>query len=270
MKFSVLLSLYYKEDPLFLRESLNSVFNQTLLPEEVILVEDGPLTPTLYKVVEDFTRQHIEIKRVVLEKNGGLGNALNEGLKHCSYDLVARMDTDDICKPERFARQVAFMESHPDIDVVGAWIDEFQGNISNVTSVRKPPQSLDGIRAFGKKRNPMNHPVVMFRKEAVEKAGGYQPFPLFEDYYLWVRMILNGAKMYNIPESLLYFRFSPEMFKRRGGWKYALVEIRFQWKLYRLGYTNGLTMIENVCIRMVTRIVPNNFRSWIYKNFLRK
>ena len=270
MKFSVLLSLYYKEDPLFLRESLNSVFNQTLLPEEVILVEDGPLTPTLYKVVEDFTRQHIEIKRVVLEKNGGLGNALNEGLKHCSYDLVARMDTDDICKPERFARQVAFMESHPEIDVVGAWIDEFQGTTSNVTSTRKPPQDSEEIRLFGKKRNPINHPVVMFRKRAVEKAGSYQPFPLFEDYYLWVRMMLNGSKMYNIPEALLYFRFSPEMFKRRGGWKYACVEIRFQWRLHQLGYIGFPTMAMNIFIRVATRIVPNSLRCRIYKKLLRK
>lgn len=270
MKFSVLLSLYYKESPLFLRESLDSVFSQTLQPDEVILVEDGPLTPALYEVVEEFARQYTVIKRVVLEKNGGLGNALNEGLKHCSYDLVARMDTDDICKPERFARQVAFLESHPDIDVVGAWIDEFQEARLNVTSTRKLPQESEAIRAFGRKRNPMNHPVVMFRKSAVEKAGGYMPFPLFEDYYLWVRMILNGSKMYNIPESLLYFRFSPEMLKRRGGWKYALVEMRFQWRLYRLKYIGFATMIMNICIRMTTRIIPNNLRSWIYKKLLRK
>lgn len=270
MKFSVLLSLYYKESPLFLRESLNSIFSQTLLPDEVILVEDGPLTPALYEVVEDFTCRHTEIKRVVLEKNGGLGHALNEGLKYCSNDLVARMDTDDICKKERFARQVSFMENHPEIDVVGAWIDEFQGNISNVTSTRKLPQSPDDIRKFGKRRNPMNHPVTMFRKQSVLAAGSYQPFPLFEDYYLWVRMMQNGAKLYNIPESLLFFRFSPAMLKRRGGWKYACVEIRFQRQLHQLKYIGFLTMITNICIRMSTRIVPNCLRSWIYKKLLRE
>ena len=130
MRFSVLLSLYYKENPIFLRESLHSVFGQTLQPDEVILVEDGPLTPALYEVVEEFAGRYSTIKRIVLEKNRGLGNALSEGLKHCSCDLVARMDTDDICKPERFARQLAFMESHPEISVVGAWIDEFQETIS--------------------------------------------------------------------------------------------------------------------------------------------
>ena len=270
MKFSVLLSLYYKESPIFLRESLNSVFGQTLQPDEVILVEDGPLTPALYEVVEEFACQHTKIKRIVLGKNGGLGNALNEGLKHCSYGLVARMDTDDICKPERFAKQVAFMENHPEIDVVGAWIDEFQGIISNVTSTRKLPQTPQEIQSFGKKRNPMNHPVTMFRKQAVEAAGGYLPFPLFEDYYLWVRMMLNGSKMYNMPESLQYFRFSPEMFKRRGGWKYAYVEIRFQRQLQKLGYIGIPTMMTNVCIRLATRLVPNSLRGWIYKKLLRK
>ena len=141
MRFSVLLSLYYKENPIFLRESLHSVFGQTLQPDEVILVEDGPLTPALYEVVEEFAGRHSTIKRIVLEKNRGLGNALSEGLKHCSCDLVARMDTDDICKPERFAKQVTFMENHPEIDVVGAWIDEFQEIISNVTIVREKEES---------------------------------------------------------------------------------------------------------------------------------
>lgn len=253
-----------------MRESLESVFGQTLQPDEVVLVEDGPLTPALYEVVDELASQHTRIKRIVLEKNRGLGNALSEGLKHCSYDLVARMDTDDICKPERFARQVVFMENHPEIDVVGAWIDEFQETISNVTSTRKLPQNPQEIRSFGKKRNPMNHPVTMFRKQAVEAVGGYLPFSLFEDYYLWVRMMLNGSKMYNIPESLLYFRFSPEMCKRRGGLKYAYVEIRFQRLLHKLGYIGILTMMENVCIRLVTRLIPNSLRGWIYKKLLRR
>ena len=199
----------------------------------------------------------------------GATEALNEGLKHCSYELVARMDTDDICKPERFAKQVAFMEKHPEVDVVGAWIDEFQGDTSHVSSTRKLPEASEEIVAFGKKRNPMNHPVVMFRKSAVEAVGSYLPFYLFEDYYLWVRMLLNGATFYNIQESLLYFRLSPKMFKRRGGLKYACVEISFLWKLYCLGYTSFVTTCMNICIRIAARIIPNSLRSWVYKKMLR-
>lgn len=270
LKFSVLISLYYKENPEFLRKSLNSVYKQTLLPDEVILVEDGPLTSELYEVVEEFIHEHPEMKRIVLEKNGGLGRALNEGLKYCSNELIARMDTDDICKSDRFAKQIAFMETHPEIDAVGAWIDEFQGDISYIISTRKLPENSEDIFQFGKKRNPMNHPVVMFRKRAVEKAGGYKPFYLFEDYYLWVRMMLIGAKLYNLPESLLYFRLSSDMFKRRGGFRYAFVEVKFQWCLYNLGYIGFLRMTGNVCIRMVTRIIPNKCRSLIYEKLLRR
>ena len=270
MKFSVLLSLYHKENPTFFRESLDSIFQQILPPDEVVLVEDGPLTPELYEVVDAFASHHPEMKVIALKENRGLGKALDEGLKHCSYELVARMDTDDICKPERFVRQVAFLETHPDIDVVGAWIDEFQENITNIISTRRVPEFPENIRQFGKKRCPMNHPVVMFRRKAVEAVGGYRSVYLFEDYDLGVRMLLNGHKFYNLQESLLFFRFSSEMFKRRGSLKYACVETRFQWRLYRAGYTSFLRTFKNICIRFPSRIISNGFRSWIYRTFLRK
>jgi len=228
MKFSVLLSLYFKESPDFLHQSLDSIFAQTLPPDEVVLVEDGPLPYELHEVVNAYKNRHKEIKVVALEKNGGLGRALSEGLKHCSFDLVARMDTDDVSKPWRFEKQVAFMETNLDIAVCGAWIDEFEGDVNNVRSTRKLPQWNDDIYEFGKKRNPMNHPVVMFRKSAVEVVGGYQPMPLFEDYYLWVRMLQHGCKFHNIQESLLDFRSCSDVFKRRGGMKYAWTEIVFQ------------------------------------------
>ena len=268
--FSVLMSVYYREKAKWLQTSLESVFNQTVKPTEVVLVEDGPLTDELYAVIAKFKDEHAELKSVKLPVNSGLGKALNVGLKQCSYPLVARMDSDDISKPYRFEQQLQYFEEHPDVDVCSSWIDEFQGNISNVISTRKLPQYSNDIREFGKKRCPMNHPVTMFRKEAVLAAGGYLPFPFFEDYYLWVRMILNGATMYNIQESLLYFRFSPEMFKRRGGWRYARLEIRFQRHIYKLKYIKFYTMISNICIRMATRIVPNGIRSWIYKKLLRR
>lgn len=270
MKFSVLLSLYYKESADFLRQSLESVFSQTLPPNEVVLVEDGPLTDELYAVVSEFKHYHQEMKIVRLKKNGGLGKALNEGLKHCTHGLVARMDTDDVSKPYRFDRQVAFMESHPDIAACGAWIDEFEGNVCNVRSTRKLPQDNDEIYEFGKRRNPMNHPVVMFRKSAVEAVGSYQPMPLFEDYYLWVRMLLRGYKFHNIQESLLNFRFCNDVFKRRGGLKYAWIEIGFYIKLYKSNYIGMVTLMENIVIRFSTRIIPNKVRSLIYKKMLRR
>lgn len=225
--FSVLMSLYFKENPEHLRLSLESVFNQSVTPEEVILVEDGPLTDELYSVLDQLTRTHSELKRIRLEKNGGLGKALNEGLKHCSFELVARMDTDDICKPNRFERQVEFMQDHPQISVCSSWIDEFENTTDNIIAVKKVPESQEQIADYIKSRNPLNHPAVMFRKTEVLKAGGYRHFYLFEDWYLWARMFVNGAQFANIPESLLFFRTSKEMFKRRGGFKYAIIVQNF-------------------------------------------
>lgn len=269
MNFSVLLSLYVKEQPAYLKLSIDSIFSQTMLPSEIILVKDGSLTKELDKVVEDFCTESSIIKVISLSENQGLGKALNEGLKHCSYDLVARMDTDDIAKPDRFEKQLKVFKDHPEIDVVGAWIDEFEGNTSNIISTRKLPETQKEIYKYAKKRNPINHPVVMFKKSAVFAAGGYKHFPLFEDYYLWVRMLLNGAKFYNIQESLLFFRASTDMFKRRGGFKYACTEARFQWQIHRLGFISLPKTCLNVIVRFGTRVIPNNLRSWIYKNMLR-
>lgn len=268
--FSVLLSVYRKEQPAYLQQSLDSIFTQTLMPDEVVLVKDGPLTEELDLVIGDYCRKYPILKIVPLAQNQGLGKALNEGLKHCSYDLVARMDTDDIAKSDRFEKQVKVFEVHPEFDVVGAWIDEFEGDIKNVTSVRKLPSDHCAIVEFAKRRCPVNHPVVMFRKNAVQAAGGYLHFPLFEDYYLWIRMLLNGSRFYNIPEALLYFRLSPDMFKRRGGWKYAMDEIKFQRKLLDLGFIGFVRFIENVCVRFAVRILPNNFRGFLYTKILRK
>ena len=258
--FSVLLSVYYNESPYY----------QSLQLAEVVLVKDGELTPELENVITEYTAKYLQIRVVPLKQNQGLGKALNEGLKHCSYDLVARMDTDDIAKPDRFEKQIRVFQEHPELDVVGAWIDEFEETTSNIISTRKLPEVHDDICQFAKKRNPENHPVIMFRKQAVLAAGGYQHFPLFEDYYLWIRMLQNGAKFYNIQESLLYFRFSPAMFKRRGGLKYVTTELRFQNQLRNLGFITSSEYLYNVFIRVITRMMPNSLRAILYKKALRK
>lgn len=268
-KFSVLCSLYYKESPQALRQSLESIFAQTLLPNEVVLVKDGPLTDELENVLADFLQRYDTLKIVPLAVNSGLGAALNEGLKHCSYQLVARMDTDDVAKPNRFEQQVQVFKSQPDLDIVSAWIEEFQGDTSHIISVRKLPEIHAEIYEYGKNRCPINHPVVMFKKSAVEKAGGYQPFHLFEDYYLWVRMLMSGAKFYNIQASLLYFRISPDVYKRRGGLKYALSEAKLEKRMHRIGYISFFKMVYNIATRFVVRVLPNGVRGWVYQKMAR-
>ena len=265
--FTVLLSVYHKEQPSFMRLSLDSIFNQTVKPTEVILVEDGPLTPDLYTVIEEFSQNHPELKVVKLAKNGGLGNALNEGLKHCSHELVARMDTDDICKPHRFERQLQLFKEHPEVDVCSSWIDEFVDETNNVVSLRKLPEMNDDIVRYAKGRCPVNHPAVMYRRSKVMEVGGYQGFP--EDSYLWVKLMLTGAVFHNIQESLIYFRTSNEVYKRRGGWKYAKDDIKAQWNFYRMGFLTFFEFTKCVLIRGTVRLLPNSIRSWIYRTFLR-
>lgn len=268
MHFSVLMSVYIKEKPQFLKESLNSVFNQTLPPDEVILVEDGPLTDELYSTIKDFTEKHEKLKIVPLNENHGLGYALNIGLKHCKYDLVARMDSDDICKPYRFEKEITFMHEHKDIDICSSWIDEFENDKNNVVSQRRIPETHEEIIKYAKYRCPVNHPTVVYKRDKIIQLGGYQDFP--EDYYLWIKMIMNGCKFYNIQESLLFFRFSSDLYKRRGGWKYAKDDIRAQINFYKVGFLNKREFLYNASIRSTVRLIPVHIRAFIYKYMLRK
>lgn len=265
--FSVLLSIYYKESPLFLVQSLDSIFEQTVRANEVILVEDGPLTPQLYAIIEKYAQEYQELKIVRLPKNVGLGNALNEGLKHCSFELVARMDTDDICKPYRFERQLKIFETMPQIDVCSSWVDEFIENKENIVSQRRLPEWQEEIFHYAKGRCPVNHPAVMYKRKKVIEVGGYQGFP--EDSYLWVKMLLRGDQFYNIQESLLWFRFSPDVVKRRGGLKYAMDDLKAQWNFYQLGFLSKTELIKYSFIRCGVRLLPNSLRIKFYQ-FLRK
>ncbi|MDE5977864.1 MAG: glycosyltransferase [Turicibacter sp.] len=251
-------------------QSLDSIFSQTVLPNEVVLVIDGPITSELKTVVDEELAKHSALKVIPLAQNGGLGKALNEGLKYCTNELIARMDTDDIAKPDRFEKQLEIYSKFQDVDVVSSWVDEFVGSPDNIISTRKLPQYQYEIFRYGKYRCPINHPSVMFKKECALFAGGYQHFPLFEDYYLWVRMLLNGAKFYNIQESLVLFRTSSDMYKRRGGIRHAIDELKFQNHIRKLGFINFGQFMFNVSVRFITRIVPNNFRKMIYQKFLRK
>lgn len=270
MNFSVLLSVYKRESPFFLEQSLDSLLNQTLLPDEIVLVKDGPLTVELEDIINKYIINFPKFKIIPISVNQGLGKALNEGLKACTYDLVARMDTDDIAKPNRFEKQIAIFEKMPEVDVVGAWIDEFEDNYNNVISTRKLPEFQKDIYRFAKMRNPINHPVVMFKKNAVLAAGGYQHFPLLEDYYLWVRMLIGGAKFYNIQESLLYFRFSAAMLKRRGGWRYAINEMKFQYRMWKMSFISLGDLLKNASTHFIIRILPNFLRITFYRKFLRR
>ena len=266
---SVLMAVYRKDNPAFLRESLDSVFSQTVEAAEVVLLEDGPLTDALYEVVKSFSSRYPALKVVSFPENRGLGKTLNDGLEHCTYELIARMDADDICKPSRLEVEYHWMMAHPDYDLVGSWIDEFTENKENIRSVRKVPEHSVVIRTYARHRCPVNHPTVMYRKSAVLAVGGYLTELFPEDYFLWIRMLMNGSKFYNIQESLLWFRYSEETVAKRGGWSYACDEARIQGRMLRMGFIPFHIFCENVFVRFTTRVMPLPVRRKLY-NLIRK
>lgn len=270
MDFSVLLSVYVKEQPEYLRKSLESVFSQTVCPTQVVLVEDGPLTPALEAVIADFTANYSTLELVPLAQNVGLGKALNAGLSHCRYELVARMDTDDIAVPERFERQLAAFAQDPQLAICGGHAREFVDTPEHVVSDKQVPLSHEDILSYARKRNPFNHPTVMFRKSAVEAVGGYQHAPLFEDYYLWARMLQHGAKARNLDENLLYFRTGEDQYARRGGWSYFKKVRAGKQMILRTGMMSRSDYLVSTAASAVVSLMPNGLRGWIYRKFLRK
>lgn len=267
MKFSVLMSTYIKENPEYLRLALESLKKQNLQADEIVIVKDGPLTPELDGVIDEFLSK-LPIKSVALEKNGGLGNALRIGVEACNYDVIARMDTDDICRSDRFEKQIKFLQENPDIDIVGSWISEFENNPEDIYAHRILPTSHDDMIQFAKRRNPLNHMTVVYKKSAVLKAGSYMDHNLFEDYYLWIRMIVNGSRLANLPEYLVNVRAGRDMLARRSGIKYAKSELSLQRKFRQLGFLNCKDFIYNVILRVPVRVMPTRIIKLVY-GFLR-
>ncbi|MCB4742671.1 MAG: glycosyltransferase [Sulfurovum sp.] len=270
MNFSVLLSVYHKEDPLFLAQALNSIEIQTLKPNEIVIVKDGPLTSELDQVITQYAQNtHIAYKVIPIQKNVGLGQALNEGLRHCHYEWVARMDTDDIALPDRFKKQIAYLRQYPKIDILGSWICEFENEPSHCNRKRRVPSAHHEIISYAKYRNPMNHMTVIFKKSAVEEAGGYLPLNSFEDYYLWMRMLKKGKIFANLSEVTVHARAGREMIKRRQGWRYAKDEMALGRKAYSLGFWSLVDIVRNSFIRILPRLLPVIVVEKVY-NSLRK
>ena len=265
-KYSVLMSVYYKEKPEYLQQSIESILNQMVPTDDFVLVCDGPLTSELDSVIAKYSTLHV----VRLKENGGLGRALNEGMKYCQHDLIARMDSDDISRPDRCERELAVFSNHPEVDIVSGTIEEFITSPDEVYSRRVLPETSEEITQFAKKRNPFNHPAVMYRKSAVEAAGGYKDFYLLEDYFLWVRMLLNGSKGYNIQEPVLWMRAGSDLYGRRGGSKYVTSEKKLFSYMLNTGFINKNEYYQAVTSRAVGAMVPNWVRELLYKKVLRK
>jgi len=270
MKFSVLLSIYQKETAEFFDQALSSIENQTYLPSEIVIVKDGPLTQSLEEIIEKHCNVNdLSYKVVALKQNMGLGYALNEGLQQCNYNWVARMDTDDIALPDRFEKQCMFIQHHPNVDIVGGWICEFDDRQEECHRERRVPCSHEDIVRYAKYRNPMNHMTVMFRKQAIMAVGGYKHMRGFEDYYLWMRMMQRGCTFSNLPDVLVKARAGQEMITRRQGLVYATDELTLEKEAYRLGFWHTVDLIRNMFTRVLPRLLPVFIVEKLY-NFLRK
>jgi glycosyltransferase involved in cell wall biosynthesis len=267
-KYSVLMSIYYKENPNYFRKSVISMLEQTVKPDEIIIVKDGQLTIDLDIVIDEFKHEST-IKIISLPENRGLGEALNIGMEHCNNEIIARMDTDDISIKDRCEKQLAMFLKNNTLSIVSSSVCEFSEDPNIINSIKRLPLNHEDIVKYAKMRNPFNHPAVMFKKSEVEKVGGYRCFNLFEDYYLWARMIQNGSVCANIEEPLVYMRANENMFKRRGGVKYFKFMIAFRWHLKKIGFCSIIDFFISLFLHGAVSLIPNKTRMLIYRLYLR-
>ncbi len=269
--YSILMSVYYKENPEYLRQSISSMLNQTVLPEQFVIVIDGPAEDGLKSVLKGFADENGDIFTFVwLPKNIGPGAAQQIGLEHCRNEWIAKMDSDDIAKTERCEKQLQAIMQFPQMDIVGAWEEEFIGAPENIQCLRKVPLSQKDIYSFARRRSPFNNPTVFYRKEAVIAAGGYKKHFRCEDYELYTRMMMNGAKCMNLPEVLLSFRISGETYAKRGNWLNTKSFIHVRYMLYKNFFISLSDLFVTCGGQVIIYFLPNLFRNLFYKKFLRK
>jgi glycosyltransferase involved in cell wall biosynthesis len=267
------MSIYSKENPIFFRESLDSIVKQTLLPDEIVLIKDGPLSMDLDFVLDDFISSYPTLFKIIaLPKNRGLGNALSIGVVACSNELIARMDSDDICVLNRFEKQILFLDSNPKIDLIGANVEEFNSKPGDLKRYRKMPEGGKNLIKYSRFRNPINHPTAVFRKSKVLEAGNYNAeILLFEDFSLFIRMLKKGASFYNIQECLLNFRtgLGIDVIKRRSGLFYVQNEWKFSLLSLKTGNLNFFEWLFYVCTKLPLRLLPPKVILFVYNQFLR-
>lgn len=267
MKFSVLMSVSPDEKVEYLSQSLNSIWAvQSVKPNQVIIIKDGEINEDLSTIIERFKESvdaHVIVKQN--EKNMGLAYSLNVGMKLSSYDIIARMDSDDISMPDRFKKQLFFMENNPDIVVMSSNIEEYDQKMEKILGVRRIPEHHEEIKKFAKKRNPISHPVSVFRKNEVMSVGGYPDFKRSQDYALWSLLLVKGYKMYNMQEVLLKMRTGTQFIKRRG-LSYLINEILIIRYQNKIGFISARRAVLNIIYRIILRTSPDIVKQYLYKN----
>lgn len=262
--FSVLMSVYHKESAKNLNDSLESIYtNQTLKPNQIVLVKDGPLTEELELIISNWKNKIPSILYIIkLDRNLGLASALNEGLKYCSNEFIARMDSDDISLPQRFELQFNFMKNHPEVDVISGQIEEWDDCFNQKMGQRLVPTSHDEILIFLKRRSPINHPAAFYKKSAILSVNGY-PNIYPEDYLLWIQLIINNKVFANLPETILKMRTGRAMYERRGI-KFLKGELNIFHFLYKKKYINIFEFFFTSASRIILRTAPGKLKYLAY------
>jgi len=263
--FSLLIATYGGDSPEFLREAFTStVHQQTRRPDQVVLVQDGPIPSELAETIAALTTTSpVPVAHVVMESNVGLGPALDRGLQTCAHEIVARMDADDVSFPDRFAKQLPLIEAGADI--VGSGLVEFDTSVDHVVGRRTPPTDPAEIRQVIRFRDPFNHPTIVYRRSAVLAVGGYTDMALMEDYLLFTRMLEAGARPANVAEPLVYYRVGAGAYARRGGLALLRSEMALQARFRELGITTRWQYVRNVLVRGGYRLVPEVLRRTAYR-----
>ena len=269
-KISVLMSTYKNDNVIHLKEAIDSIINQTLKPNEIIIIIDGDIPQKNMDALLDYSKKDKTIKLIKLKKNVGLGLALNRGVKECKNELIARMDSDDISDSNRLMMQYDAINKY-NCDIVGSNISEFIGKKENIISYRIVPELDEDIKKYMKKRCAMNHVTVMFKKSSVLKAGNYIDWHYNEDYILWIKMLENNNKFYNIQKNLVNVRVGEDMYQRRGGLKYFKSEKSIQKYMFNKKIISYPTYLANVFKRFLLQVIMSNkMRQFVFKNFARK
>lgn len=269
--FSVLMSLYINEKPEFFRECMNSILSQTVMPSEILIVKDGPVKSEVEELIKSYSDNNPGlIKTISYEPNKGLGYALSIGINECSYELIARMDTDDVARCDRFEKQLKAFENDPELDICGSYIDEFENDVANIVARRSVPLTDKEIKRYQKRRDAFNHMTVMYKKSSVLAAGNYQTCLLMEDTLLWVRMMINEAKCMNIPEPLVFARIGEGMYERRGGFSYFLKYRNGRKKVLETGYISRLDYYYTILVQFVVAMLPRRIRGFVFKKVLHR
>ncbi len=269
MNFSVLLTVYTNDSPIWFKEALDSLVDQTLLPNEIVVVKDGPITSELELVLSEFSiSSKVTVNVFALETNQGQGKALNYGLTKCQYKYVARMDSDDICRGNRFELQINYLINNPETDILSGFVNDF-GNNGESLGIRSLPLTSEDIKTYAKLRSPFNHGCLIYNKDKVLEVGGYNYSVQVQDYKLWVDMLLNGCISSNIKDILLDVRV-PDNYKRKSGLSYFKEEIYLGKYMYKKSFLNFFEFIRIIIIRAFPRLLPSSLLTNIYKRILRK